>query len=123
MLTIPGATATAAAVASSVSISAAALATTQWAISLTVTNLTCASGTPRARITVEDSVDAFTTPLTIGCFNLEGPILASAPVTVSIPRELCPSLRAGVTSAVLRFNLIALEGTSPTITYAGQLLP
>ena len=114
---------TAPATAGSLDISTAGLANTQWAILLTITNLTAASGTPRARITMEDTTDNFTTPLTIACWNIQGPITSDAPLSLSVERENIPSLRAGVTSAKLRCNLIALEGTTPTISYNANLLP
>jgi|SRR5215472_12456676 len=87
---------------------------------LRVDALSAASGTPRARIVLEDSVNAFTNSLPVCEYNIEGPI--AAPVQVSWRRYQTPSLRNGVASAVLRVNVAALEGTSPSLTYTATLL-
>lgn len=93
--------------------------TGMWDLTVNIQNLTCASGTPRARITWEDTVDNFTTPLVIAAYNIEGPI--TSPTSFSFTRDQIPSLRVGTASAKLRCNLIALEGTTPTITFGSTL--
>lgn len=87
--------------------------------SLTILSLTAASGTPRARIVLEDSTDNFTTSLPVCEHNIEGPI--QTPVTVSWRKYMTPSLRNGAAGAKLRVNVAALEGTTPSLTYSASL--
>ena len=88
---------------------------------LVVSALTAASGVPRARIVIEDSVDAFTNALPIAFANVEGPIQPGAAVSLTFARDHIPSLRNGVTSAVIRARVAELTGTTPSITVAAYL--
>ncbi len=77
-----------------------------------------------ARFAIQDSVDAFATPVTGPCFEI-GPGLAGSgaqigstyPVYRSFRRKDFPGLRFGVASAVLRCSLILLQGILPSVTY------
>lgn len=86
-----------------------------------VSALSAASGTPSARIVLEDSVNAFTAALPVEMFHFLGPITPAAPVRRTISAKDIPAIRAGVGSAVLRANVVQLNGTTPSITVAAWL--
>jgi hypothetical protein len=87
-----------------------------------VLNLSAASGTPRARIVLEDSTDNFAADICPVCeLNIQGPITAPGIVAQSWPHALCPSLRIGVTSAKARLALYKLDGTTATITASARI--
>jgi hypothetical protein len=88
---------------------------------LNITGLSAAAGTPRARIIVEDTVNAFTAAVPVAMVNIEGPIVPSAPVTYTFNQDHIPSLRIGTASAALRANVVLLEGTTPSITLDAEL--
>ena len=74
-------------------------------ISIEVTGLSAASGIPKARIVIEDTVNAFTAALPVAEFEIQGATSPSAPIAMSRTQDECPSLRLGVTSAKLRWVL------------------
>jgi hypothetical protein len=90
-------------------------------LEITVLGLSAAAGSPKARIVVEDSVDAFAHSLPVMVYNIEGPITPDAPVEQSWNRDHIPSLRIGQAGAVLRVNVVDLDGTTPSISLAGTL--
>ena len=83
--------------------------------------LSAASGVPKARIVIEDTVNGFTAALPVCEFGIEGPITAGASVTETRRIADAPSMRIGTASAALRCNVAALEGTTPSITLRAQL--
>jgi hypothetical protein len=91
--------------------------TGDWSLKIEIQNLSCASGTPNARFTFEDSVDAFTNKLGGPAASVTAPIVSQAPVYKTFRKRDFPALRMGTGSATLRLNLSALGGTTPTITY------
>lgn len=90
-------------------------------IEVEVTALSSASGTPRARIVIEDTVNAFTAALPIAEFTFTGPILAGAPVKLSTMSYQAGGLRVGTASAKVRANLVALDGGTPSLTFRAAL--
>jgi hypothetical protein len=91
-------------------------------IDIEVLNLTAASGTPRARIVLEDSVDNFAADILPVCeLNIQGPIADPALVAQSWTHAMTPSLRIGVTSAKARLALYKLDGTTATITASARV--
>lgn len=90
-----------------------------YTLEITVQSLTAASGTPKARIVLEDSVNGFTNAVPVVEMDIQGPI--TMPVTHLYRSDECPDLRIGVTNAVLRLNVYELDGTSPSITVHGAI--
>jgi hypothetical protein len=93
--------------------------TGDFTIRLTVRKLTSASGTPRARIVIEDTVNAFTASIPIVAENIEGPFPEETPVTFSWRKYEVPSLRAGIANAKIRINVVELSGTTPSLAVEG----
>jgi hypothetical protein len=89
--------------------------TGDFTVRVIVRKLTAASGTPRARIVLEDTVNNFTASLPIDGKNVEGPVPEEAPVTFSWRKYELPSLRAGSGSAEIRVNVVELSGTTPSL--------
>ena len=73
-----------------------------------------------ARFSFPDSVNAFSASIPGPSFAFESPIVAAAPVTVSVNSKDYPGLRLGVGSAVTRCNLDALTA-SASITYSAEI--
>jgi len=90
-----------------------------YTLEITVQALTAASGTPKARVVLEDTVNGFTNAVPVVEVNVQGPL--TMPVTYLFRDDEAPALRLGVTSAMLRLNVYDLEGTSPSITVHGAL--
>jgi len=89
-------------------------------LTLTVAKLTSATTTtPRARVVIEDSIDAFAHSLPVAMINIEGPI--NTPNTFTWNADHIPSCRIGNTGAVLRVNVVALEGSTPSITLEAEM--
>lgn len=93
--------------------------TGDFTIRLNVRKLTSASGTPRARIVLEDTVNAFTASIPIASENIEGPFPEETPVAFSWRKYDVPSLRAGTANARLRINVVELSGTTPSLAIEG----
>lgn len=89
--------------------------TGDFTIRVNVRKLTAASGTPRARIVLEDTVNAFTASIPVCVENLEGPFTEDTPVAFSWRKYDLPSLRAGTASAKIRVNVVELSGTTPSL--------
>jgi hypothetical protein len=87
--------------------------TTPWTIDLEVFSLT-ANGT--ARITFNDSVNAFTAQQSGPCVHLQG--LTNVPKKFTFTQKDFPNLRFGVASAVIRASA---EGVSGTVNYQAHL--
>ena len=79
--------------------------------------LSAAAGTPRARIVFEDTVNAFTAAVPIAEFTFQGPIVPATPVKLTTMSYKSSGLRVGTASAKLRTNVVALDGTTPSLTY------
>jgi len=90
-------------------------------LEIEVTDLHCAAGTPRARIVLEDSVNAFTAALPVCEVAIEGPVVAGAAVKQTWKSDRVPGLRIGVANAVLRANVVKLDGTTPSVTLRAAL--
>ena len=82
-----------------------------------VTALSAAAGTPRARIVFEDTVNAFTAALPVAEFTFTGPITAGVPVKLTAMYYDRGGLRIGTAAAKLRANVVALDGTTPSLTF------
>ena len=93
--------------------------TGDYTLEITVSALSAASGTPKARVVLEDTVNGFTNAVAVVEMNIQGPI--GMPVTHLYKSDEAPSLRIGVASAMLRLNVYELDGTSPTITVHGAI--
>ncbi len=90
-----------------------------YTLEITVLALSSASGTPQARVVIEDTVNAFTNAVPVAEMNLQGPV--TMPVTHLIRSDEAPSLRIGTASAKLRVNVQMLNGGTPSITVRGAL--
>ncbi len=90
--------------------------TGDWTLVITVFALT---GT--CRLAIQDSVDAFTTPLGGPHISFSGTIASSYPKRYTFTKKDFPDLRFGVTSAVLRSALTAITASTGTITYQVDL--
>lgn len=88
-------------------------------LEITVQALSAASGTPKARVVLEDSVNAFTNAVAVFEINVQGPITTA--VTYLMRDDEVPSLRIGVANALLRLNVYELDGTSPSVTVHGAI--
>jgi hypothetical protein len=87
-----------------------------------VTDLHSASGTPRARIVFEDTVNAFTAAVPVAEFTFTGPIAAGVPVKMTAMHySQAAGLRIGAASAKLRANVVALDGGTPSLTFRAAL--
>ena len=89
-------------------------------LELVITELTTAAGTPRARVQIEDTANAFTDVLPIALDNLQGPIHPDAPITHTWRDDRIPAMRIGAGSAI-RVYVLALEGTTPKLTLTATL--
>jgi hypothetical protein len=85
-------------------------------VHLRVQGLSAASGTPKARITLEDSVNAFTAVITSAEVDVQGTVVTQAEQHYVWKKYQLPSTRFGTTSAVLRVNVLGLGGTTPSLT-------
>lgn len=85
-------------------------------IKVTVRRLSAASGTPRARIILEDTVNAFTAALPVAFIDVAGPIGDDQPLSFSFRRYELPSLRGGTANARIRVNVVELGGTTPSLS-------
>jgi len=85
-------------------------------LQIDVISLSAAAGTPKARVIIEDTVNAFTASIPVCELNLIGPIVPSAPITQTWRSDRAPSLRLGTANAKLRGNVVGLEGTTPSLT-------
>ena len=92
-----------------------------YTLEIQVNELTAASGTPRARIIIEDTINAFTASVPVAELNLAGPIAPDAPVIESWRMYRAPSLRVGTANAKLRVNVVALDGTTPSLTLQASI--
>jgi hypothetical protein len=90
-----------------------------YTLEITVQALSAASGNSKARIALEDTVNAFTNAVPVVEVNVQGPL--TVPVTHLFKSDEVPSLRIGTASAKLRLNVYTLEGTSPSITVHGAI--
>lgn len=86
-----------------------------------VTALSSATGTPRARIVIEDTVDAFTTRVPVAEFTFSGPIVANVPVKLTAMYYDKGGLRLGTGSAKVRAYAVALDGGTPSLTFRAAL--
>ena len=118
-LSVYSGTLTAAAAQTGVAISALpAPSLSEYTICCQITNLSAASGVPQAVIAVEDSVDAFTNKVTRALFEFSGTIGGSGVIVKRRITPEAPAIRIGTTSATVRANLMELNGTTPTVTFA-----
>lgn len=85
-------------------------------VHLRVQALSSASGTPAVTIQLEDSVNAFTAVLPVAVQAVQGVVVTTAEQHFSWRKYQLPTLRAGTTSAVLRVNVMKINGTTPTCT-------
>ncbi len=90
-----------------------------YTLEITVQALSSASGTPKARVVLEDTVNGFTNAVPVVEMNVQGPL--NVPITHLFRSDEVPSLRIGVASAMLRLNVYELDGTSPSITVHGAI--
>jgi hypothetical protein len=87
-----------------------------YTVHLRVQGLSAASGTPKASIQLEDSVNAFTASVPVCMKEVTGTIDTKSEVHYSWRKYELPNLRAGTGSAVLRANVSVLGGTTPSLT-------
>lgn len=85
-------------------------------VHLRVLGLSAASGTPKASITFEDSVNAFTASVPVAERQMQGTVDTKSEVHFVIKKYELPNCRFGTASAVLRANVVALAGTTPSLS-------
>lgn len=85
-------------------------------VHLRVQGLSAASGTPKATIQLEDSVNGFTAVQPVAVQEVQGPIATTSEVHFSWRKYQLPNARFGTASAVLRANVMVLGGTTPSLT-------
>jgi hypothetical protein len=90
--------------------------TGDYTVHLRIQALSSASGTPNVAITLEDSVNAFTASVPVCEQQYTGTIDTKTELHFSWRKYQLPKLRAGTASAVLRANVVAIGGTTPTTT-------
>ncbi len=90
-------------------------------ISLTVSELKSATGTPGARIVLYDSVNAFGAKLPVCMIDIPA-VKLGAPITQSWKRDRLPTIRGGTGSAVLRVEVALLNGGTPSLTLRAELI-
>ncbi len=90
--------------------------TGDYTVHVRIQNLSAASGTPKLTLQLEDSVNAFTASLPVAVKEVTGPIATNAEQHFTWRKYELPNLRCGTGSAVLRANVMAIGGTTPTCT-------
>jgi len=85
-------------------------------VHLRVQGLSAASGTPKASIQLEDSVNAFTASIPVAVQEVQGTVDTKAEMHFSWRKYQLPNARFGTASAVLRTNVTVLGGTTPSLT-------
>lgn len=93
--------------------------TGDYTVHLRVTALSAASGTPNATIQIEDSVNGFTAAIATAVQEVPGSLAQEQ--YFSWRKYQLPNLRAGTGSAVLRANVTALSGTTPSLSLQAWL--
>jgi hypothetical protein len=84
-------------------------------IFLEVTGMTAGK---TARIQFEDSVNAFTASVPVAVINVTGALTSAASQVFDIRKYQLPNNRFGVTSAVLRVNVTAIDSGSSLSLHA-----
>ena len=90
--------------------------TGDYTVHLRIQALSTASGTPSVSIQLEDSVNAFTASRVVLAKETQGTIDTKSELHFSWRKYELPLLRCGTASAVLRANVVALGGTTPSLT-------
>lgn len=85
-------------------------------VHLRVQGLSSASGTPKATIQIEDSVNGFTAVQPVCVKEVQGTIDTKSEMHFSWRKYELPNARFGTASAVLRANVMVLGGTTPSLT-------
>ena len=83
-------------------------------LEIEIKSLSAASGTPKARIILEDSVDDFVTALPVCEIETQGIVTYGSSIKKTWKRSEV-WLRTGVPNAKLRCTVAALDGTSPSL--------
>ena len=94
---------------------------TPYMLEVEVIALSSATGTPRARIVIEDTVNAFTAAVPIAEFHVQGPIDKLTPIKLTAMHYASGGLRIGTASAKCRANVVALDGGTPSLTFRAAL--
>ena len=84
-------------------------------IALEVVSLSSVSGTASARIQFEDSTNGFTASTALWVWDAPTGTAVQYSIRVSRRKYELPNNQFGVSSAVLRANVTALAGTTPTL--------
>jgi len=84
-------------------------------IKVRVTALTAAK---KARIQLEDSVNAFTAVIPVAVADVKGEIVNTREVVYSFRKHMIPSCRFGTGSAVLRVNVTQIDGSASLSLHA-----
>ncbi len=84
-------------------------------VHLRVQALSTASATPKATISLEDSVNAFTAAISICEVQVQGTVDSKSEQHFIWRKYQLPNARFGTTSAVLRANVTVLGGTTPSL--------
>lgn len=85
-------------------------------IVIEVSTLSSVSGTASARIQFEDSTNGFTNATALWIYDVPTGIAGQYSKRVSQRKYQLPNNQFGVSSAVLRVNVTALAGTTPTLS-------
>jgi hypothetical protein len=103
---------------------AIATLTGAYELSLEVISFSTTSGVGHCRIVAEDSVNAFTAALPVAEWTFQCGVQGISPAASVKRTETSgaePGLRLNTTSAVLRFNVVEIDGTGASLTFQGIL--
>jgi hypothetical protein len=78
-------------------------------------------GDTAVRFGFQDTVDAFTTPLAGPTVSVSGAVALANSRRFTFKKYDFPGLRCGTASAQLRLAVLAITGTSPSVTYQAWL--
>jgi hypothetical protein len=85
-------------------------------VHLRVQALSASTGTAKASIQLEDSVNGFTASVPVAVKEVQQTINTNCEQHFSWRKYELPNLRAGTGSAVARVNVTVLGGTTPSLT-------
>jgi hypothetical protein len=84
-------------------------------------NTTAGNPPAQARVTIEDTLNAFTAAVTVCEVIFAGPIAPGATVKQTWKSDRVPTLRLGQAGAKVRCNVVMLNGTTPSFSVRAAL--
>ena len=88
----------------------------EYTVHVRVQSLSAVSGTAKCAISLEDSVNGFTASVPVAEKQIQGPVDSKSEIHWVWKKYELPNARFGTTNAVLRANVVALGGTTPSLT-------